>query len=59
MTFQIEVCEIDVDLVVVRGDNLPDTVLVRRVEVGVGGGGDGAVHLIDVAAARIWRKTQV
>uniref|UniRef100_A0A6B0VDP4 Uncharacterized protein n=1 Tax=Ixodes ricinus TaxID=34613 RepID=A0A6B0VDP4_IXORI len=54
VSFEVEVGEVEGDAVLRRRHDLPDAVLVRRVQVRKGGTRDGAVRRLDHAAARVF-----
>ena len=57
VALEVEVSEVDGDAVLGRGNYLPHTVLVGRVEVGVRWTLDGTVCRVDVTPTGIWSKT--
>ncbi|KAH3862568.1 hypothetical protein DPMN_025537 [Dreissena polymorpha] len=53
VALEVKVCEVESNTVLLRRHDLPDAELVWRVELGEAGRLQGAVCLVDVAAARV------
>lgn len=56
VAFQVKVCHVESDAILLGCFDLPHTVFVWWVEVGEGGTLDGAIRLVDIASACIYKS---